>query len=286
LANAYEHRHLQIVSWSMHERDVVRATCSGALVDRFCALHRNALDTAKPWKRHLYPNVRFVLKRFGGKHPLKEYFRMIGYVLPDRLRPPTPARWLRHALQQMETNGGRYRRITSEATRDWHKLLEYHEHDCRGMRKVIRQAAHELNLWKAYEQAHFVVFEDGREITVDAGRCNPRLDALLERLGASRWAFLTACNPESKRLSVPESKLRHQQLIQQLITAGYSPLESERCDAGTQWPPDAGALVPGIGRREARDIGRQHGQLAIHVGHCGFQARLIACGLRPDRAKS
>src|SRR4029453_3620307 len=94
-----------------------------------------------------------------------------------------PANWLKHLLQQMKAHDGRYRAITQEARRDWHKLLLYNEHDCRGMRAVVLQAAHESALWTAYERTQFVVFENQREITFYAGYRNPKLDALLDRLG-------------------------------------------------------------------------------------------------------
>jgi hypothetical protein len=276
-----------IVSWSMHECDVVRSTCSRALADRFCALHRNALDTTRPWKRSVYPSYAFVLlKKFGGKHPLKEYFRLIGYDVPEKLRPAAPAKWLKHVLQQMKGNDGRYRAITQEAKRDWHRLLLYNEHDCRGMRAVVLQAAHELALWTAYERTRFVVFVEQREVTFYAGHCSPKLDALLKSLGAARWAFLTAYNPESMHLSNAENEQRHKQLLDQVRAARYAPLEGEGRDPAGHWTPERSLLVPGIGRREAREIGRRFGQLAIVVGHRGFAARLVPCGLPADRSKA
>ena len=70
----------------------------------------------------------------------------------------------------MKASECRYRRITPEAKRDWHKLLLYNEHGCRGMRAVMTLAAHELELWAAYQKTHFVVLDDGREITA-SNRC-------------------------------------------------------------------------------------------------------------------
>jgi hypothetical protein len=189
-----------IVSWSTHEAKVVRAVCSALLADRFDALHRNAIDTTKPWKRALYRTFPFKLKQFGGKHPLKEYLRMIAYPLPANIRPAASAKWLRHTIQQVKANEGRYKRITPEAKRDWHKLLVYNEHDCRGMRAVMTLAAHELELWSAYQNMHLVVLDAGREITIRAGYRNPALDELLARVGATRWAFLT----EQPRLQTAE----------------------------------------------------------------------------------
>ena len=49
---------------------------------------------------------------------------MIGYATSGRLRPANPAKWLKHTLMQLASTAGRYRAITSQAKRDWHKLLE------------------------------------------------------------------------------------------------------------------------------------------------------------------
>lgn len=275
-----------IVSWSTHEAKVVRAVCSASLAERFDALHRNAIDTAKPWKRALYRTVPFRLKQFGGKHPLKEYLRMIAYPLPANIRPAAPAKWLKHTIQQIEANEGRYKHITPEAKRDWHKLLLYNEHDCRGMRAVMTLAAHELELWSAYRNTHFVVLDAGREITIRAGYRNPALDELLARVGATRWAFLTAHNPESKRLNASDNARRQQQLHGQLVAAGYHTLPGEGRDPAGEWPSEASVLVIGIGTREARAFGRRFGQLAILAGQARFAARLVASGLAPDRVRN
>jgi len=272
-----------VVSWSTHERAVVRAVCAANLADRFAAVHRNALDTARKWKRSVYPAFPFALKRFGGKHPLKQYLRMVAYPLPAAIRPATPAKWLRHTLQQMHAHDGRYRRITHEAKRDWHRLLVYNEHDCRGMHAVVTQAARELDLWIAYERARYVVVLDDREVTICPGFRNPELDELLSELGASRWAFLTAYNPESTRRGSKENERRQASMRAQLASSGYTLLASEGRDASGLWPPEPSVLVLGISRREARQVGRQYGQLAILVGHRGFPGRLVPTGLDPGR---
>jgi hypothetical protein len=73
-------------------------------------------------------------------------------------------------------------------------------------------------------------------------------------------------------------------MLSQLIAGGYSPLAGEGRDPGGQWHAEPSVLVAGIGRREARAMGRRFGQLAILVGHAGLPARLVASGLRPDRS--
>jgi hypothetical protein len=206
---------------------------------------------------------------------------MIGYPWPASVRAAAPAKWLKHAIQQVKANEGKYGRVTHQAKRDWHKLLLYNEHDCRGIRTVVTLAARELNLWSAYQNTHFVVLDAGREITIRAGRGNPALDQLLVRTGATRWAFLTAYNPEPVRLDRRENEERQQPLLRRLAAAGYRCLPGEGRDPGGKWPAEASVLVAGISRSQARAFGRQFGQLAIVAGHNGFPARLVASGLSP-----
>jgi hypothetical protein len=272
-----------VVSWSNYERDVVRSTCSTPLADRFGKVFRNALKTARPWKQCLYPQYEFVTERFGGSHPLKQYFRMIGYDMPARLQPSAPARWLKHVVQQMKAHDGRYSRVTRETKRDWRNLLEYNEHDCRGMRAVIGQAARELELWRAYLQTEFVVGTSDREVVFRVGSPSSRLDALLERRGVTRWAFLTAYNPESVPITGEVNDRQQRALMDIIRSRGYHLVEGEGRDAEKQWPAEPSVLVLGLGRREARELGRRFGQLAVVAGHRGFAPRLLPSGLRPDR---
>ena len=276
----------RIVSWSTFDREVVRLTCSPALVSRFDAVYCNALDTARRWKRTLYPNHLFSLDPFGGKHPLKQYFQMIGYEVPARLSPATPAKWLRRVLERMRAVDGRYGAISELARRDWRRLLEYNEHDCRGMREVVSRAAREVELWRAYERTHFNVHISGEELSIRVGAHNPKLDVELERLNATRWAYLTASNPDSRQLSIEENMVRNAELAGLVRDRGNEVLAGYGRDATAQWPPEASVLVVGISRREARELGRRFGQLAIVAGHKGYPARLLPTGLRPNRPVS
>jgi hypothetical protein len=154
------------------------------------------------------------------------------------------------------------------------------------MRAVMTLAAHELELWSAYQNTHFVVLDNGREIMIHAGYRNPALDELLARIGATRWALLTAHNPESARLNARDNARRQQELRDQLVAAGYHTLPGEGRDPAGEWPAEASVLVAGIGTREARAFGRRFGQLAILAGQAGFAARLFASGLAPDRVRN
>ena len=73
-------------------------------------------------------------------------------------------------------------------------------------------ATRELALWHAYEQAVFRVFDEGRPIRFRIGATSPRLDRLLERHAARRWAHITAWNPASNQLPAAENERRQETL--------------------------------------------------------------------------
>lgn len=275
-----------VVSWSRHEVEMVRRFCAAPLSARLDASHLNALDVVKPWKKDLYPSFEFNLEQFGGKHPLKEYFRMTGYPLPKELQPPEPARWLRHVLERLQKASGRYRDVTPKTKRDWHKLLVYNEHDCRGMFEVVAQAVREHTLWNAYALTHFVVVDGAREVGLRVGSRNAELDVLVTSLGASRWALVTASNPDYVALSAVENQQRHTMLRVKLESAGYSLLPAEGRDPTDTWPTESSFFVPDMTSREARALGRTFGQLVILKGHPGTKAMLVPCGLEPDRHRT
>jgi hypothetical protein len=132
-------------------------------------------------------------------------------------------------------------------------------------------------LWRAYERAVFRVFDEGRPITFRIGRTSARLDRLLERHAARRWAHITAWNPSSIPLSKAENERRQRRLVAALKRAGFSVLKGDGADLRGRWTPEPTAFVLGIGVREARRLGREYAQLAIVVGERGKPPRLVAC---------
>ena len=145
-------------------------------------------------------------------------------------------------------------------------------------------ASRELALWRAYEQAVFRVFDEGRPITFRIGRTSARLDKLLERHAAMRWAHITAWNPSSVPLPKAENARRQRRLVAELKGAGFTILEGDGADPQGRWTPEPTAFVRGIGARDARRLGREYNQLAIVVGQRGKPPRLVACQPRPAKA--
>ena len=137
-------------------------------------------------------------------------------------------------------------------------------------------ATRELALWRAYARAVFRVFDEGRPISFRVGRTSARLDLLLERHAARRWAHITAWNPSSIPLTKAENERRQRRLVAALKRAGFTALEGDGADPRGRWTPEPTAFALGIGVREARRLGREYAQLAIVVGQRGKPARLVA----------
>jgi hypothetical protein len=103
------------------------------------------------------------------------------------------------------------------------------------------------------------------------GQCHPELDAILRRIGARHWAYLSACNPGSQRLGAVANAVRSTLLIR--LTGRHWPGEAI-ADAG-DWPPEASVLLPGTELWRAHSLAVAFGQNAFLFGEIGHPARLI-----------
>jgi hypothetical protein len=248
-----------------------------SIKQRWTERYVNALATARAWRTKVHP--AFTIAKagpFAAKHTLDQYAALAGYPHVQQFQGATPAKWIRHLMKQM-ASGKHYNRVTAAATRDWHKLLEYNRHDCFALRHVYEKATRELQAWEAYEGTTYCVEDGARRVCFRIGSTSKALEALLERQGANRWAFLTAWNPASRRLSRAENDRRQTKLVDELMAAGYRCLRGEGRGTDPSWPPEESVLALDIPKRVARRFGRKFGQLAIVTGHRGFPSRLVAC---------
>lgn len=135
-------------------------------------------------------------------------------------------------------------------------------------------------LWEAYRETTFEVDEpSGAEsIRIRVGDRCPALDSLLEEIGASHWAFVTAWNPGSRALPRAENDRRNEELRLRLTEAGAQVRTGRGVGADSTWEPEESFLAIGLARGEAVEIGQAFGQLAIVVGRGGDEAELVFCG--------
>jgi hypothetical protein len=105
-----------------------------------------------------------------------------------------------------------------------------------------------------------------------------RLDALLAAHDMECWAYVTAWNPDSEKLSCENNRLRNAALKEQIVRAGYViyPGRGEP-DAGG-WVAEESFLILGMAAAVATQLGMQFGQRAVVIGHAGGCAELSWCG--------
>ena len=128
--------------------------------------------------------------------------------------------------------------------------------------------------YPAYRDAFYRSNAGGAGIEIRVGKRTPALDELLRRCGKRRWAFLTACNPGGRELSIAENRVRTNVLKSSLRSGGFLFFEGRSgADAG-DWAEEASFLVLGIARREADRLRRRFGQDAFVTGLRGGAARL------------
>ena len=130
-------------------------------------------------------------------------------------------------------------------------------------------------LVEAYESTRYEAHLPRGKVVLRHGEPAPALDALLEPGGPS-WAFITAWNPGSLRLSRPENERRQRSLTQQL-SGRYRLFYGAGIGDDETWPPELSLLVLGIPHEEALALGRSWGQFAVLLGARGQVAQVTMC---------
>ena len=131
------------------------------------------------------------------------------------------------------------------------------------------------DLLAAYRATRYTARRGGLEVALVVGGTSPELDRWLDELGCREWAYLTACNPGSKVLSDEENARRQAELVAQLGRRGFVVWHGAGEPLAAGWRAEASVLVPGIGRGEAVDLARMHGQCALVVGVRGGRGELV-----------
>ena len=134
-------------------------------------------------------------------------------------------------------------------------------------------------LWEAFRATVFRAEAGGRQIAIRVGE--PECESLRETMddcGATRWAYITAWNPNGEDRPPEENRIANAKLRQELESRGLPFFEG----AGEPEPPsdhepEASYLVLGIERSTAIELGRRFGQVAIVFGTRGNPAELCAC---------
>lgn len=132
----------------------------------------------------------------------------------------------------------------------------------------------------AYAASHYRVLLDTGHANIRIGQPLPaEVQALLERHGATRAAFLSACNPRSTVLSPDENAQRHRALLAALASHGVASVPGTGHDPHEIWPPEDSVLAIGLPHVKARALAERFAQFAWVDVASGAPARLVFTSL-------
>ena len=95
------------------------------------------------------------------------------------------------------------------------------------------------------------------------GVTNPLLEGWLDEHHFKSYAFITAWNPFSKLLHLPENQRRNKDLETELKNTACFILPGFGIGEDDNWPPEESFFAPGIAAEDAIRLGRKYGQNAI-----------------------
>lgn len=129
---------------------------------------------------------------------------------------------------------------------------------------------------KAYRDTSFIGDTPAGEIIIRVGKKSEALDAMLAKEGVRDWAFITAWNPRSQKLSEAENAARNDALREALRAKGVKFFEGKGVGPDGGWSEES-VLAIGINREDALAIGRRYAQAAIVIGSAEKPAKLLYC---------
>jgi hypothetical protein len=133
------------------------------------------------------------------------------------------------------------------------------------------------SLEAAYRDTDYWVDDAPSEpFAIQVDEINLELDVLLTELGEFIWAYITACNPASMRLSDEENAARMRQLELAVDPRGLFCFHGRGQGRDDDWPAEPSLLIVGESAiSDAIELARQFEQKAFVAGQLGEPARLV-----------
>jgi hypothetical protein len=126
-------------------------------------------------------------------------------------------------------------------------------------------------LEEAYTNTDYRII--GLDTVVRIGERNEILDHWLAEKDLCTWAIITAWNPMSEPLGLPENEAANRSLYQAL-EGKYVILHAEGSARDGSWPPELSFLIGGITKEVATEVALHCRQRAYVYGECGKAAHL------------
>ena len=128
-------------------------------------------------------------------------------------------------------------------------------------------------LIEAYKATTYEVKRLGLALRI--GEKNRHLEEFLIDNNVFSYAFISACNPYSQPLSEMENKARHLQLTIWLKSKGWRYASGYGIPDQTNWLPEKSALILGISKKKAIELGNELEQNAVIFGLLGKPPELV-----------
>ena len=128
-----------LIAWSKNEIKVIRKYCAEILEDSFEAKYLNAIPVAKSWHTEKYPEQEVPGTPGRGRHTLEYYLKKIGYNVPKGCGHGSASKPIAVMRKRLKKENGRMEKIDKDVKDAWQNMLIHNEHDCKGMREVMRQ---------------------------------------------------------------------------------------------------------------------------------------------------
>ena len=136
-------------------------------------------------------------------------------------------------------------------------------------------------LLNAYKTTTYSV--PGLGLNIRVGEYDKVLQKTLKQHNLTTWAFITAWNPESRQLSLPDNRDRNQALLTQLKSEGFAIYEGIGIPDISDWTPEESLFVMGVSQQRAIELGIKYGQNALIFGQVGKLAELLIPALALKR---
>jgi hypothetical protein len=146
------------------------------------------------------------------------------------------------------------------------------------MKQARRPAfAHDPALVRAYIATSYVVSTPNGRTALRIGQSNPEFERFLRRWRVRSWAFVSGCNPASRRTARWRNVARASRLARITRAWGLRTFPGEGVADDPNWGVEVSLLILGIAPARALRLARQFGQYAVVVGRRGATAHLEWC---------
>lgn len=129
----------------------------------------------------------------------------------------------------------------------------------------------------AYRATTYIAHVRSENLNLRVDQPSTALENFLDAQACERWAFISAVNPGSQRLTEAANAGRHRQLLAVVSKLKLPYFSGDGVPDSPGWPIEPGLFVLGISLEQAQDIAAQFGQYAILAGTRGGTPTLHYC---------